>query len=118
MGDDRKFRHRSARSAFSREVGLKETRKLRARHVKARNVWFGLGMFGLVGWSVSVPTLVGIAVGIWVDQHFSSHYSWTLMLLFTGLLIGCLNAWQWIAKEQREIRKEQEKEDPEHNDHA
>ena len=40
------------------------------------------------------------------------------MLLFIGLLVGCVNAWHWIAKEQREIRKEQEKEDPKHHDRA
>jgi len=118
MRDNHKFGIRAARRTFSHEIGLKERRKLRARHGKARNVWFGLGMFGLVGWSVSIPTLIGIAVGIWVDQHFPSHYSWTLMLLFIGLLVGCVNAWHWIAKEQREIRKEQEKEDPKDHDRA
>jgi len=32
-------------------------------------VWFGLGMMGLIGWSVVVPTLLGAALGIWLDTH-------------------------------------------------
>ena len=32
-------------------------------------VWFGLGMMGLIGWSVVVPTLLGAALGIWLDKR-------------------------------------------------
>ncbi len=80
-------------------VGRKEARKILARRSRDKNVWFGLGMFGMVGWSVAVPTLIGVAVGIWVDSRYPSNYSWTLMLLFIGLIIGCLNAWYWVKKE-------------------
>ena len=62
-----------------------------------KSVWFGLGMSGLIGWSVTIPTLIGAALGIWVDKHYPSTYSWTLMLLLMGLIIGCLNAWHWVA---------------------
>jgi predicted F0F1-ATPase subunit len=34
-----------------------------------QGVWFGLGMMGLIGWSVVVPTLLGAALGIWLDAH-------------------------------------------------
>lgn len=44
---------------FREEVGAKEKRKLKAERHKDRDVWFGLGMFGLVGWSVALPTLLG-----------------------------------------------------------
>ena len=26
-------------------------------------------MMGLIGWSVAVPTLLGAALGIWLDKH-------------------------------------------------
>ena len=51
-------------------VGAKEDRKLRSRREQDRNLWSWLGMMGLVGWAVAVPTLVGIAGGIWIDTHF------------------------------------------------
>jgi ATP synthase protein I len=96
------------RTAFSRAVGTQETRKLRARQGKPRSIWLGLGMLGLIGWSVVVPALLGVAGGVWIDTHFPSRYSWTLMLLLIGVAAGCLNAWRWVVKEHREIRKEQE----------
>ena len=57
------------RTAFSREVGAKAARKLKARRNSTPGVWFGLGMMGLVGWSVAVPTLLGAALGIWLDKR-------------------------------------------------
>ena len=87
----------------SKTVGAKEARKIKARREKNRGVWFGLGMFGLVGWSVAVPTLIGIALGIWIDFKWPSRYSWTLMLLIIGVILGCLNAWFWIACERKKI---------------
>jgi len=62
------------------EVGRKAQRKLRARREEERNVWFWLGMFGLVGWSVAIPTLIGIAVGLWIDRRWPGPASWTLTL--------------------------------------
>lgn len=93
---------------FSRQVGEKEARKLKAQGKVTRTVWSGLGMMGLVGWSVAVPTLLGSALGIWLDRHYPGGRSWTLALLVTGLCIGCLNAWHWVAKEDKAIRREQE----------
>ena len=95
-------------SAFSRRVGGKADRKLRAQRHVSRTIWYGLGMMGLVGWSVAVPTVLGAALGLWLDKHHSGHHSWTLMLLLIGLMLGCLNAWHWVAKEDRKIREERE----------
>jgi ATP synthase protein I len=95
------------RTTFSQEVGAKAARKLKAQRSK-QGVWFGLGMMGLIGWSVVVPTLLGAALGIWLDNHHPGSHSWTLMLLVIGLVIGCLNAWHWVAKEENEMRDEQE----------
>ncbi|MGA7750568.1 MAG: AtpZ/AtpI family protein [Gallionella sp.] len=98
-------------AAFIRQVGAKETRKLKAQRKVTRTVWSGLGMMGLVGWSVAVPTLLGAALGIWLDKRYPATHSWTLTLLIIGLVIGCMNAWHWVAKEDREIREEQEAKD-------
>lgn len=88
--------------SFSQEIGSKAARKLRARR-GAAGVWFGLGMMGLVGWSVAVPTLLGAALGMWLDRHFPGKHAWTLALLVAGLVMGCGNAWHWVAREEREM---------------
>ncbi len=93
---------------LAQEVGADARRKLQARRHQDRGVWFGLGMMGLVGWSVVVPTLLGAALGIWLDRHQPGQHSWTLALLVAGLTLGCFNAWHWVAKEEQAIQREQE----------
>jgi ATP synthase protein I len=91
-------------TAFIRQVGAQASRKLKARRPGAKSPWFGLGMSGLVGWSVSIPALLGAMLGVRVDRRYPSAYSWTLMLLLLGLIIGCFNAWHWLASERRQMR--------------
>ena len=98
-------------AAFSRAVGAKAARKIKARGNPSQGVWFGLGMMGLIGWSVVVPTLLGAWLGIWLDNHHLGRHSWTLTLLVIGLAIGCLNAWHWVAKEDKEMREGPEERD-------
>ncbi len=101
-------KRRNVQSELCRRIKAKEARKIRARRQQDRSVWFGLGMFGLVGWSVAVPTLIGIALGVWIDLKTASRYSWTLMLLVIGIAVGCLNAWFWISRERKMIEEEKE----------
>ena len=93
---------------FASQVGAKAARKLRAKRNATPGVWFGLGMMGLIGWSVVVPTLLGAALGIWLDQRYPGGRSWTLALLVAGLMIGCFNAGHWVVKEDQAMRDEQE----------
>ena len=86
--------------SFQRQIASKSDRKLRARKER-KNIWQGLGMFGMVGWSVTIPTLLCISLGVWIDTQIQSKYSWTLMLLFIGVVLGCFNAWYWITKESQ-----------------
>lgn len=90
------------------EVACREARKLRARRQGRESVWFGLGMMGLVGWSVAVPTLVGLGIGWYIDSHWPGQYSFTLMLILGGVAVGCLNAWLWVSRERRAIEEQRE----------
>lgn len=102
MNESREDERRRARRDLEQEVAAKQQRKIEARRKGDRSVWFGLGMFGLVGWSVAVPALIGVAVGLWIDSRWPSRFSWTLMLLLLGVAVGCLNAWWWVQRESRE----------------
>jgi ATP synthase protein I len=94
-------------SSLAAQVGMKATRKLKARSNGTPGVWFGLGMMGLIGWSVVVPTLFGAALGLWIDQQHPGTHSWALALMAAGLVVGCANAWHWVVKEDQAIRDEQ-----------
>jgi len=111
MSDEPARKAPPAGPTFAGEVGAKAARKLEARRNSAQGVWFGLGMMGLVGWSVAIPTLLGAALGLWLDKQHAGKHSWTLALLAAGLVIGCLNAWHWVAKEDKAIHGKREDDD-------
>ncbi|ACF45933.1 F0F1-ATPase subunit [Prosthecochloris aestuarii DSM 271] len=106
MSDDQKKHILEQGSSFGKEVGAKESRKVRARKEGPANVWSGFAISGLVGWSVVIPTLFGVMLGVWIDSRFPGSYSWTLMLLMAGLLVGCFNVWHWVSRENREMQRE------------
>ena len=95
--------------SFEKLVGEMEERKLQAQRDK-KSVWSGLGLFGIIGWSIVLPTVLGAALGIWLDNNYKVDFSWTLSLLVGGLMMGCVIAWNWIEKENKEIHKKNEDE--------
>lgn len=96
---------------FSEKINTKATRQLKAQQKNLHTIWSGLGMMGLVGWSVVVPTLLGASLGIWLDKHYPRPQSWTLSLLLIGLIIGCIHAWHWIDKEDKAIHHKDNEDD-------
>ncbi len=94
------------RNLLSKKIVVIEKRKLKAQRDSKHSVWTGLGMFGMIGWSVVVPTVLGIALGIQLDSKYPETFSWTLTFLFFGLMAGCLIAWRWIAKENKEMHSD------------
>ncbi len=85
-------------STFAEQIGAQAQRKLHARR-SPQAVWFGLGMLGVIGWSVVGPTLLGAALGLWLDRHHPGGRDWTLALMMAGLALGCLNAWFWVERQ-------------------
>lgn len=96
--DPQKRKKSDSEADMEKSVAEKEARRIIARREGDRSMLFGLSIFGLVGWSLVVPTLLGVAVGIWIDGRWPGRFSWTLMLLFGGLFCGCLNAWYWVSQ--------------------
>ncbi len=100
--DKREIKGKGISEKLIQQIGQKEARKLKARREEERNAWFWLGMFGLVGWAVAIPTVLGVALGVWIDTKWPSQYAWTLMFLLIGVVLGCFNAWYWIKRESRD----------------
>lgn len=84
-----------------REVGVKQERIARGQGQKD-NMWSSIAILGVVGWSVTVPTLLGVVLGVWIDHRWPSRFSWTLTLLMAGLATGCTNAWLRIKGDQKD----------------
>lgn len=92
---------RRDRTAFAETIHTKEQRKVDARGRRRPGIIAGMGMFGLVGWSVAIPTLLCLALGIWIDAHANTRFSWTLMLLVVGIFLGSMTAWYWVREESQ-----------------
>lgn len=92
---------RNAGGDLERSVSQKVARKLKARAERDLTIWFGLGSFGVVGWSVAIPMIAGVAFGLWLDSRFPSRISWSLTFLLVGLFVGLTIAWNWIDREGR-----------------
>lgn len=90
------------------KIEKKEKRKIRAKREKKWSFWMGFSVFGIIGWSVMVPTLIGLGLGFWLDKKYPSQFSWTLMLFMGGLIGGCLMAWGWIRSERKYIEKKRD----------
>jgi ATP synthase protein I len=84
-----------------RHVEARQAKMLRKRNQQG-DFWRSLALLGLVGWSVAIPTLLGALAGAWIDHHWPSRFSWTLMLLVIGLTLGCLNAWLQVKRDDNE----------------
>jgi ATP synthase protein I len=102
------FSEEKREEKFLQEIESKEKRRIKAQGRKNRAVWMGLGLFGVIGWSVMIPTIIGIIVGLWMDRKWPGQISWTLTFLFTGIILGCINAWYWVQKERKIIERERE----------
>lgn len=111
MGDDPKEEPPMVGDAFLHKVARKTARKLKAQRDGPQGIWFGLGMTGLIGWSVAAPTLAGALFGVWLDRHHPSSHSWTLTLLVVGLALGCFNAWHWLAQQDKAMNAESQEND-------
>ena len=95
-------------SDFHHKIGDRERRKLKAKREGKPNIWQGFGVFGLVGWSIVVPTVSLVLVGMWLDEKYNTRLSFTMALLALGLVLGCLNAWYWVEKKINEFEDKDE----------
>ena len=80
-------------------VRRREARRARWQREGERSIGQNLAMIGALGWTIVLPTLVGIFAGRWLDRHFAAGIFWTLGLLVAGLALGCAFAWKRMHSE-------------------
>ena len=80
-------------------VKTRQERRERWQREGERSLGRNLAMIGALGWTIVLPTLVGIFAGRWLDRSFATGVFWTLGLLVAGLAIGCTLAWKRMHSE-------------------
>jgi ATP synthase protein I len=73
-------------------------RRARASREGRRSIGQDLALIGVIGWTVVIPTLLGIYLGRVLDRRFASGVFWTLGLLIVGVTLGCALAWQRLNR--------------------
>jgi len=74
-------------------------RMKRARDEPGVSPLRGLGAFGIIGWSIAVPTVGGAFLGLWLNDVAPQNFSWPIALILGGVVVGGIIAWSWIERE-------------------
>ena len=79
---------------------VKRRRERRAEHERDgdSSFWGSVGMMGTIGWSVSVPTALGVLAGRWLDGRLGSAHVFMVFFMLVGLGIGCVTSWRLISE--------------------
>lgn len=98
------------RKSPEHDIGRRAQRLKKARESTGVSPLRGLGVFGMIGWSVAVPTIGGVFLGLWLDRTWPQDFPWVLALILGGVTLGSFIAWAWISRENAE-------EENNHDDH-
>ncbi len=94
---------KKADKSFSEIIRQKAARKSQARNPK-HIFWSGFSVFGIIGWSIVLPCLLGAALGLWLDENYPRQQPWVLALILAGLSLGCFNAWRILERHRAQIK--------------
>jgi ATP synthase protein I len=84
---------------LSDAVKIRQERWERWQRQGERSIGQNLAMIGVLGWTIVLPTLLGLFAGRWLDRQFNMGIFWTLGLLVVGLTAGCVLAWRRMHSE-------------------
>ncbi len=84
---------------LSDAVKTRQERRERWQREGERSIGQNLAMIGVLGWTIVLPTLLGLFAGRWLDRQFHMGIFWTLGLLVVGLAAGCMLAWKRMHSE-------------------
>jgi ATP synthase protein I len=62
------------------------------------SVWGGLAIIGLLGLTISVPTVLGVLAGVAIDGKFHTSPAATLIGLLLGLAAGVYGVYRLISR--------------------
>lgn len=83
----------------SEDIRRSAERMKRARDEPGVSPLRGLGAFGIIGWSIAVPTVGGAFLGLWLNDVAPQNFSWPIALILGGVVAGGIIAWSWIERE-------------------
>lgn len=73
-------------------------RAAEGREVPEPSLGMRLGQIGILGWTIVVPTLVGLFIGRWLDRIADTGVFFSAPLLMLGAAFGFWSAWKWMHR--------------------
>lgn len=86
--------------ASAAAIRRRAERMQQSRNERKYSPLSGLGVFGVIGWSVAIPTVAGAFLGMWLNRVAPQSFSWPIALILGGVMVGAMVAWNWIEKNQ------------------
>lgn len=80
------------------EIKKRRLRREEEERDAGRSFWRSVGVMGVVGWSVAVPTALGAWFGAWLDTKMDSGHVFFAFFMLTGLVFGCWVAWKAVLE--------------------
>lgn len=80
-------------------------RKREAQEEPEPSLGVRLGQIGILGWTIVVPTLLGLVIGHWLDRHLNTGVFFSAPLLMAGAAVGLWSAWKWMHRQTRRDRQ-------------
>ncbi|MDP6525528.1 MAG: AtpZ/AtpI family protein [Kiritimatiellia bacterium] len=88
----------NGKEAFVSEVDTRRRRREEYEREGDSSFWQSVGMMGTIGWSVSIPTALGVLLGRWIDGRLESAHVFMVFFMLVGLITGCVTAWRMVAE--------------------
>jgi ATP synthase protein I len=92
LGSADRVEHAAQQAAQRERAGREEPEPSLGAH---------LGQIGILGWTVVVPTLLGLVLGHWLDRYFGTRVFFSAPLLMVGAGVGLWSAWKWMHRQTR-----------------
>ncbi len=58
-----------------------------------------LGQIGVLGWTIVIPALLGLAAGRYLDKTMRSGVFFSAPLVMLGAALGLWLAWKWMSRQ-------------------
>lgn len=100
MNEPRREERPSSEDTLAAAAQEAARRAARAREVPEPSLGSRLGQIGILGWAIVLPTLLGLALGRWLDRIFATRVFFSAPLLMAGAALGFWSAWKWMHRQQ------------------
>lgn len=57
-----------------------------------------LGQIGILGWTIVVPTLLGVILGRFIDRSLETGIFFSAPLIMIAAAFGLWSAWKWMHR--------------------